>query len=209
MDIVTTAAAVSTREASSAEIAAFVQSLGRRVLTFTGYSDAGYEDSAAMLDHARVILEAEDARTTIVNIGATPQGIGAVYAPAKRMGFVTMGIVSGLARVQQVELSPWVDFVFYVADETWGGRLGDARLSPTSSAIVANSHRIVGIGGGHIARDELLAARAAGIPVVFIPADMNHALAIEQARQAGQPPPGDFRGAAHAALMPDAPDRSG
>jgi hypothetical protein len=57
---------------------------------------------------------------------------------------------------------------------------------------------MIGIGGNAIARDELDEARRRGKPVTFIPADMNHALAIEKARKSGDPPPTDFRGEAHA-----------
>jgi shikimate kinase len=76
-----------------------------------------------------------------------------------------------------------------------------ARLSPTSAAIVAKSDSFVAIGGGDVARDEMLAARRAGKPVIFIPADMNHRIAREKARQDGLPEPTDFRGSAHAVLV--------
>ena len=98
-------------------------------------------------------------------------------------------------------MSPCVDEVFFIKDATWGGRLpGSRHLSPTSAALVAVSHRVVGIGGGEVARDEMLAARAAGIPVRFLAADMNHAIARDKARNKGQAAPVDFRGAAHGAL---------
>jgi hypothetical protein len=97
-------------------------------------------------------------------------------------------------------LSPCVDEVFFIKDATWGGRLPGVAVSPTSAALMAVSHRVVGIGGGEVARDEMLAARAAGIPVRFLAADMNHAIARDKARNKGQAEPVDFRGAAHAAL---------
>jgi hypothetical protein len=99
-----------------------------------------------------------------------------------------------------VILSPYVDHVFYVEDATWGGLLKGRRLSPTSEAIVENSDIIVGIGGGEIARDELIAARRLGKKVRFIPADMDHQKARESARKKGVPEPADFRGAAQAAF---------
>jgi hypothetical protein len=43
----------------------------------------------------------------------------------------------------------------------------------------------------------MLAARNAGKPVTFIPADMNHRIAREKALKKGEPEPIDFRGAAH------------
>jgi hypothetical protein len=192
---------VSAVEADSAQIAAFVRSRGKSVLSFTGYSGAGYEDPAAMLEQAGRVLAAHDAGKTLVNIGATAAGIGAVYELAKRRGFVTMGIVSVLARDQKLPLSPCVDFVFYVRDSEWGGRLsGSDKLSPTSAALVEHSDELVGIGGGSIAADEMRAARAAGKTVRFFPADMNHRAAIDKARRAGESEPTDFRGEADSAL---------
>ena len=83
----------------------------------------------------------------------------------------------------------------------WGGLTpGGAELSPTSTAIVSVSSTIVGIGGGDIARDEMLAARRYGKSVTFVPADMNHRIAREKALKNNTPPPADFRGAAHDAL---------
>ena len=92
-----------------------------------------------------------------------PQGIGAVYDLAKRQGFLTSGIVSTQAKESKAALSPQVDIVFYVKDDTWGGLLpGTERLSSTSTAMVENSDVIVAIGGGEVARDELIAAKRLG-----------------------------------------------
>lgn len=186
------------REATLAEIQAHVA--GRPVLMFGGYSGAGYEDEAALLAIARATLAAEDPRQVLVAAGGTAEGIGAVYVLARAMGFGTLGIVSTLARDEGVALSPAVDIVFFVADASWGGRQADGRLSPTSQAVVAVGTRFVAIGGGDIARDEFAAARAAGKPVVFHPADMQHAAARAKARRQGQPEPTDFRGSAHVVL---------
>lgn len=190
--------------ATTSEIRAFVRGKDMKVLTFVGYSGAGYQNSSAMLESVRRTLSRHDPARTIVNVGATSQGIGAAYQLAKDKGFATMGIVSVLARDEKVPLSPCVDFVFYVQDRSWGGLTpGGAELSPTSSAIVSVSSTIVGIGGGDIARDEMLAARREGKSVTFIPADMNHRIAREKASKSNTPPPTDFRGAAHEALARD------
>jgi PDZ domain-containing secreted protein len=66
--------------------------------------------------------------------------------------------------------------------------------------MVENSDAIIGIGGGEVARDELLAARRSGKKVHFIPADMNHQKARESARKKKLPEPTDFHGAANAAF---------
>jgi len=198
------------REANAEEIRAFIQAQGKTVLSFVGHSAAGYEDEAALLAAADAFLAQHDAQRTLVNIGATAAGIGAVYPLAKRRGFVTMGIVSTLARDAGEPLSPFVDHVFFVRDDTWGGRLPDLpQLSPASVTLVALSQTIVGIGGGEIARDEMLAARAAGRQVVFRAADMNHRIARERALAKGQPVPQDFRGAAYAALADTADTNDG
>jgi hypothetical protein len=66
--------------------------------------------------------------------------------------------------------------------------------------MVESSTSFVAIGGGMVARDEMLEAREAGKPVTFIPADMNHKIAREKASKRGQAEPTDFRGPAHSAL---------
>lgn len=186
------------RVATSADIEAFIRARKAELVTLAGYSGAGYQDEGAMLAQAERLLDAYQPAKTIINIGATAEGIGAVYELARRRGFTTIGIVSVLARDEKVPLSPCVDQVFFIEDSTWGGRLPDSeKLAPTSAAIVANSAAIVAIGGGEIARDEMLAARQAGKPVTFIPADMNHQAARDKALKKGQPEPTDFRGAVH------------
>jgi hypothetical protein len=186
-------------EATAEEIRAFFASKGMRVLTFLGYSGAEYENKGAMLAQAGRTLDEYDPATTIANIGATPEGIGAVYEIAKAKGFQTTGIVSTQARESGAKLSPCVDTVFYVSDATWGGFVsGSERLSPTSQAIIDSSDVIVAIGGGEVARDELIAAQRSGKEVAFVPADMNHEIARGKARKKGQPAPTDFRGAAGA-----------
>ena len=97
---------MTTRVASPEEIRAFFESKKMRVLTFLGYSGAEYEDKTAMLEHAAQILDKFDPRTTIVNIGATAEGIGAVYEAAKQKGFLTTGIVSMQAKEKRGRAVP-------------------------------------------------------------------------------------------------------
>jgi len=150
-----------------------------------------------MLRLARSTLETFDPQKTIVNIGATKQGIGAVYQLAREMGFTTTGIVSALARENNVGFSPYVDYIFLVEDDGWGSLVGDTgQLSPTSAAMVNVSDVIVGIGGGMIGGQEMVAARQQGKTVRFFPADMNHRMAIEKARKKGLAVPAEFAGAA-------------
>lgn len=185
------------KNATVDNITTFFESQKKDVVTFIGYSGAEYEDKAAMLEKAGRILNEFDSSKTIINIGGTSEGIGAVYELAKRRGFITTGIVSTQAKEYNVELSPCVDYVFYVEDSTWGGFMEDGkRLSPTSTAMVENSEVLIGIGGGEVARDELLAAKLLGKEVRFIPADMNHQKARENAQKKGLPVPRNFGGAA-------------
>lgn len=196
-------------EVSAPDLKARLLATGQPVLSFAGYSGAAYENPDAMLSHARRELARHRPAHTLVNIGATAVGIGQVYELAKRLGFSTIGIVSTLARDEQVELSPCVDVVYFVPDAQWGGLMaGSGRLSPTSQAIVDVSAFYVAIGGGDVTRDEALAMRRAGKSMTFVPADMNHGIAIEKARKAGHPVPTDFRGSAHKALVaPSVPPR--
>lgn len=184
-------------DATVDDIKTFFDNLKKDVVTFVGYSGADYEDKAVMLEKAGYILDEFDPSVTIVNIGATPEGIGAVYELAKRRGFTTTGIVSTQAKKYDAELSPYVDYVFYVEDTTWGGFIeGGDRLSPTSAAMVENSDVLIGIGGGEVGRDELMAAKRSGKKVRFIPAEMNHQKAREKTQKKGLPAPTNFGGAA-------------
>ena len=136
-----------------------------------------------------------------MNIGATIDGIGAVYQLAQDKGFETTGIVSSQARAGQATIAPCAGTVFFIEDDWWGGLVtGTATLSPTSSALVAVSDHIVAIGGGDIARDEFNAARRLGKRTEFFPADMNHEIARRRAAKNQQPAPTDFRGALGPAL---------
>ncbi len=183
------------------DVVAWFRDQGKTVVTFIGYSGSGYEDAAAMGGEARRVLRGHRPGETIVNSIATPEGIGAIYGVAKAMGFPTTGIVSTQAKVYGAATSPDCETVFFIEDATWGGYLeGTQTLSPTSEALVAVSDIVIGIGGGAVGRDEMLEAQERGTPVTFIPADMNHARAIEKARKKGRPEPTDFRGDAHAEL---------
>ncbi len=190
---------------TEAEISEFFRSRGKRVVTFLGYSGLDYQDRPRMLRQARRVMERLNPRTTIINIGATPDGIGAVYPLAQEMGFETSGIVSVMAKEYGTP-SPHVNHVFYVQDDAWGGfRPGTQDLTPTSRAMIENSDQVIAIGGGEIARDEMTAAMRRGIPTSFIQADMNHELAIRKATRNGGVAPTEFLGAAHTVReLPDA-----
>lgn len=175
-----------------------MRSFDKKVLSFFGYSGMGYEDEVAMLDAAGRILETYSTDSTVVNIGATSVGLGRIYPLAKSMGFTTTGIVSTRAIAYLDDISTDVDHVLFIRDELWGGYLeGTETLSPTSEAMVSSSDQCVAFGGNEISRDELLVARKRGIPVLFIPADSNHAKTITRMTRQGLPRPTSFEGEAH------------
>ena len=60
---------------------------------------------------------------------------------------------------------------------------------------------VVAIGGGEVARDELIAAKRLGKQVQFIPADMNHQVARDKALKKGKLAPTEFRGPAGSAAL--------
>jgi predicted Rossmann-fold nucleotide-binding protein len=185
------------------EVVAALAQRHATVLTFFGYSAAEYQDRSAMLAQAARVLARHDPARTIVVIGATEQGVGAVYTVAKAKGFRTVGIVSVLARDTHLALSPCVDDVFFVPDAAWGGLdAKTGKLSPTSQAMVESSDLLVGIGGGEVTRDEMAAGKRMGKPIEFTPAEMNHAIAIKRAADRGLPPPTDFQGSAAAVFAP-------
>ncbi len=179
----------------------FIKGLNKTMLTFYGFSGLGYEDEKEMLRIAREMLSKYSPETTLVNIGATSTGIGAIYPLAKSMGFTTAGIVSTQALEHLEEISEAVDYICFIEDHQWGGKLPNSdELSPTSKAMVECSDILVGIGGGGISLDEMLAGYEQGKEVLYFPADMNHERAQRQAERKGLPPPASFKGDAHDTL---------
>ena len=185
-------------EAGPAAVQAAFDEDARLVVTFTGYSGSGYQQTDEMLSRVRNVLSGFDPGSTVVNIGATSDGIGAAYEIASAMGFETTGIVSSQARDAGTAFSPFADRIYIVPDEQWGGIVEETgRLSPTSEAMVAVSDVLVGIGGGAVTRDELLAARERGKEVRFFAAELDHQRAFDRASSRGEPAPTDFQGEAH------------
>lgn len=181
-----------------------IRSQGREhVVTFLGFSDAGYEDESEVAETLLAELRNFDPMNTIVCSGATAEGIGMVYPIALRLGFRTAGVVSSLARGEGVRFSAECEVVFIVDDKAWGGRQSNGRLSPTSNAVVEASDVMIAIGGGSIARDELEEGRKRGKIVRFHSAEMNHSRAVARAVKAGRPPPMEFGGEARTLFQND------
>jgi hypothetical protein len=180
------------------QVKAFFKSRSKSVLTFTGYSGAGYEEPDVLMRTIEDVLARYDPAATVVNSGGTAEGIGVVYAIAKAKGFETSGIVSMEAARSGAAMSNSVDHLFFIEDQSWGGKFeGSGRLSPTSEAMVSATDIFVAIGGGEIARDELQAAKERGKKIEFIAADMNHQKAIAKSQESNSSAPADFKGAVH------------
>lgn len=173
----------------------FIRSRGKVVLTFFGYSGMGYEDENGMLETAQKVLSGQAPEKTLVNIGVTEVGIGAIYPLAKSMGFETAGLVTAKALERPDDISNFVDHICFIKDRQWGGKLPNSdELSPTSKAMVHGSDILVVIGGAGITRDEVLEGKRQGKSILYFPAEMNHETARRRARNAGQPPPASFSG---------------
>lgn len=170
-----------------------IKNRGKKVVTFIGFSGAGYNDKNALLTALRNEISQLDPKTTIINIGGTPDGIGALYELAKVAGFETTGIVSSQAKAEWI--SPFCDRTYMIKDATWGGYVNATKvLSPTSRAMIGASDSVVAIGGGAVGRDEFLTAIERGLPSKFIAAEMDRAKAIAKATKANKPIPTEFRG---------------
>ena len=112
------------------EAVSFIKGLGKTVLTFYGYSGMGYEDEKGMLQIARGVLSRYSPQTTLVIIGATEVGVGAVYPIAKSMGFETAGIVTTKALEYPEDISGSVDHLCFVKDNQYGGDYPTLMNSP-------------------------------------------------------------------------------
>ncbi len=184
-------------EMTPTDVLAFFKSQGKTVVTFFGYS-ADYKSEKALLKIAEDVLGGYSPETCLINIGATSSGVGAIYPLAKSMGFTTTGIVSSLAIQQLDGISAAADHICFVTDDLWGGKLPDSdNLSPTSQAIVMCTDIFIGIGGGKISRDEMLAAKEQGKPVHFYPAEISHKVSLRSACKMNLPTPDSFWGEAH------------
>jgi hypothetical protein len=157
-----------------------------------------YEHEEDMHRIVRNVLLQYSPEKTLINYGTTIGGLGAVYPIAKGFGFTTTGTVSALALDDPIYISDAVDHICFITDNQWGGKLPNSNeLSPTSKAMVMCSNILVAIGGGAIARDELLAGQEQSKPIQYYPAEIKHEWLISRARNSGLPVPESFSGSVH------------
>jgi hypothetical protein len=164
------------------EIEAIFARFGRRVVTFAGFGELGYEDEAAFAGIVHAELNRLDPASSIVNTGTLltrgyRAGIVGVYPLARARGFCTTGIHPSiaLAWARDHALSPDVEHPYFVEDSTWGGFLpGTSTPSGTLSTLLAVSSELIAIGGGEHTAQEMAAFAVRGKPVRFFTADMHH-----------------------------------
>ena len=135
-----------------AQVRAFFTTRHQTVVTFLGYSGAEYEDPAALVRHATAILDRLDPKRTIVNIGATRDGVGALYDPAKKKGFATSGIVSSQARDGPAALARPTT----CSSSMMRGGAVLAGMKAAGAGVGRDggvSDRLVAFGGGEVTRD--------------------------------------------------------
>jgi hypothetical protein len=177
---------------------------GKRVLTFLGFGELGYQDERALVALIRQELSRHSPANTVVNTGTLitlgfRRGIADVYPVAKQMMFDTTGIFPSIAldSPKRHALSAFVDEPLFIADGTWGGLLPlTGEPSQTLSALLAASDEVVAIGGGKHTAQELLAFLSNKTPVRFYPLDMHHATTREWVKRS-QADVRDYRGAAY------------
>jgi len=187
----------------SSTVVELFRAQAKRVLTFLGFGELGYQETDRVLDIMRAELATRNPCTTLVNTGTLIRvgglnGIADIYLLAKQMGFETTGIHPSVAigHSQTHRVSPYVDHAFFVLDDTWGGfQEHEREPSPTLRTLLQVSDEVVVIGGGKHAADEMQAFWNKGTPLTYHPAEMNHAMSQLWSADAGVEISG-FKGAA-------------
>ncbi|HWA76959.1 MAG TPA: hypothetical protein VG937_31710 [Polyangiaceae bacterium] len=160
---------------------AAVRRHGKRVVTFAGFGELGYQDEQRVLEICRVELERFESGTTLVNTGTLitlgfRPGITLVYQVACELGFDTVGIHPSVALAGgSHSLSASVNHVYFVEDDSWGGLLSNGRPSPTLEALLRATDELVAIGGGEHTAQEIRTFVEHEKVVRFHPAEMHHA----------------------------------
>ncbi len=190
--------------ATAEDIRHFFAAKAKRVISFAGFGELGYEDAGVVSRVAQQVLAGVDVDRTIVNSGTLlrangQNGIGEIYRIARELGIESCGIHPSIALdfADTHYPSSCCERVFFVADRTWGGFLqGTSKPSPTLRVLLDVTDELVVIGGGKHAADELEAFVHHNKLVRYFPAEMNHEATREWCERSGTWMAG-FEGEAH------------
>lgn len=156
---------------------------GRHVIVLGGYSKDYRPEDMAQIEQfvTDVVAQAKvDGKKVMVVIGATIPGIGESYALLKQKiqeaglpqgQIVTAGIVSAMAKAENVPIAAGCDFVTYVdatGDATNGGSWEVKRDGQSLMVDIANhgkSSQFNYFGGGAVSVEEVKEAKERGFPV--------------------------------------------
>jgi hypothetical protein len=193
---------------SAEEIQRFFTDSGKRVISFAGFGELGYEDPSIVARVGAQVLGDLQPAKTIVNSGTLlrrggEDGIAAIYPIAKNLGMLTSGIHPSVALAfRETHLvSAFSDHWFFVEDATWGGFLAGSReISPTLQVSLEVSDELIVIGGGKHAAEEIEAFGHRRKRVRYYAAEMNHRATRSWCQRSGTAIE-DYRGAAHAAWL--------
>lgn len=184
-------------------IEAFFRGRGKRVVTFAGFGELGYEHPDRVSDIVRSIIGQYDPADMIVNTGTLlsnhmEDGIAMVLAVAKEFGCETSSIYPGIAlrHAATHRPSPFADTRFFVDDHTWGGIDPlTGGVSETLRVLLAVTDEFVAIGGGRHTADELETFLANGKLTHYFEAAMRARTADDWCRKS-ELAPLDHRGEA-------------
>ncbi len=185
------------------EILRFFRSRAKRVISFAGSGELGYQEEEVVERVAGEVLAEWSPKQALVNSGTLlraggEDGIARIYAVARASGFETAGVHPSVALdfAGTHTVSPHEEHVFFVEDASWGGFVDGRRLSPTLRTLLDVSDELVVVGGGKHAADELTAFLRQGKKVRYFAAEMNHRATWEWCAGAGAEIR-DLRGEAH------------
>lgn len=173
---------IATEPLKADEIIKMIAKKDKKVYTLFGYSALGYQNKGDLLENIRKELSEISAEEYIVCIGATEEGIGSAYKVAKDLGFETIGVVSTQALSYSGKFSDFVDMIYIVNDDLWGGFVPFTnKLAETTKVFLSISETISAYGGGKNTATTLAEANKLGTKTKFTPMDMNH----ENAKKVG------------------------
>jgi len=194
----------SPRVCSVDEVISLFRQRYRRVVTFLGYGELGYEDPGAFQTIARREIAAFDSQEVVINAATLvtfgfAHGIADIYEIARSQGFRTSGVYPSvsLGSAESHGLSGFVEDIYFIEDQTWGGYLeGSALASPTLTALTSVTDEVVAIGGGEHTAQEIQEFVKCGIPVRYYALEMNRAISSRWHQQRGGELP-DYLGRAY------------